>query len=181
MFFDNIYQPYKKQTDRIAQWLLVMAERCGYSPESCQNENTSRKAPGGRLKGRARKEAQREEPPSVSHAPTFRLSLAQFAELAHIIGKNKRLNVPEIFINLVQHTIKLRRDHSCIFASSEEDPAIRESNVTHDCFINTLQGVLDILKSKCVSSCKVSEVSRTREPDAKKVSLEIRFATLESP
>ncbi len=179
MFFESTYQRYKKQTDRIAQWLLETAERCGYSPESCQNENTFPKAPEGRLKGKARKKAQQDDSSSFSHARTFRLRLAQFTELAQVISKDKRLSIPETFVNLVRHTVTLRKEHSGIFSSSEEDPAIRESNATHDHFIHCLQGVLDILGSKCASSRKVSEILRTTEPDAKRVSLENRFATLE--
>lgn len=179
MVFDNTYQRYKKQTDRIAQWLLETAERCGYSPESCPDENTFPKAPGGRLKGKARKEARQQEPSSLPHAPIFRLRLAQFTELARIIVKNKALIIPETFVNLVQHTIKLRRKHSILFGSSEEDSSVRDSNATHDYFVNTLKGVLDILESKDASFIQVPENSRTTEPHPKKLSLKNRFAALE--
>lgn len=179
MFFDNTYQRYKNQTDKIAQWLLETAERCGYSPETFPDENTFPKAPGGRLKGKARKEAQQQAPSSLAHAPVFRLRLTQFTELAHIIVKNKGIDIPATFINLVRHTIRLRRKHSTLFGSSEEDSSIRDSNATHDYFVNTLECVLDILNSKVASSSEVPESSQTTKPHAKKFNLVNKFAALE--
>lgn len=131
------------------------------------------------MKGKARKESQQQESSSLSLAPAFCLRLAQFTELAHIIVKNKRLSIPETFVDLLQHTVKLRREYSSLFASSEEDPSLRESTATHDYIIDTLEGVLNILKSQHASYWKGPEVSRTTKPDGKEASLENRFAALE--
>lgn len=137
----------------------------GTAQEPCQNENTSSKAPRARLKGRARKKAQQRESSSLSHAPTFCLRLVSFTELSHIIVNDKRLSLLQPLVNPVQHRVKLRRKHSSIFASSESDSSLCESNATHNYFVETLEGVLDILKSKHASSCTGFEISRTTKPD----------------
>lgn len=70
--FINTYQRYKKQTDRIAQWLLDTAEQYGYNYPIQPTAESNKKS-------------------NLAEMQPYRIRLAQFQELAAVIvnGKGK--------------------------------------------------------------------------------------------
>lgn len=129
--FINTYQHYKKQTDRIAQWLLDTAEQSGYNystQPAAESEKKSR----------------------VGEVPPHRIRLAQFRELAtFIVNGKEQSSIPRALINLLKDTISPRKDFAQFFRKHRKPTSSVEVDLKHTYFIKKLEEVLEILKPAC--------------------------------
>lgn len=151
--FTDTYQRYKNCTDRISAWLLETAEECGYHLSVPPSNNEPADRPSARLKGKARKHKKKIASTPIKPNAPFRIRLAQFTELAHVIANNEKAKVPLSVVKLLQQTIELRTDCSQFFvevASAVDDALLEASNNKHSYFIETLKGVLKILQPRYV-------------------------------
>lgn len=202
-FFTQTYQLYKKQTDQIAQWLLDTAEQCGYQLETQASKGTNAKgsipitntpSASGRLKGKARKEARsrlnaqqspQSSSPAAAEAPLFPIRLPQFAELASaIVDKGKgKVVVPNSIVQLVQHTIKMRRRISSFYetrAVSTSSDSLLEENSKHLHFIAKLEEVLEILKPQVTPPSRKSDELQGDAAGSAVESNSTQFSTLDN-
>ncbi|KAL9064344.1 MAG: hypothetical protein Q9161_008944 [Pseudevernia consocians] len=199
--FANTYRRYKSQTDKIAQWLLETAELCGYQPSASPLEvrkttSKTNAAGGGRLKGRARKDArQQESTTSTAHLPAhkptgpiFRIRLSDFVELASVIATAgpKKAKVPDTLLELVQRTVDLRRLYSDFYqamAAKTNDKSIHDSNKRHSFFTEALEEVQRILRPANVGpqpTGKLNDMSQTKvDSDFDSNTLSNRFHNLQ--
>lgn len=164
--FINTYQRYKKQTDRIAQWLLDTAEQCGYNYPIHPTESKKKS--------------------NVGEAQPYRIRLAQFRELAAVIVNGKDIpSIPRALINLLKDTISLRKDFAQFFRKHRKQTTSVDADSMHTHFINKLEEVLDILKPACseespiplARSALANKGATLTEP--KNQNLDNRFSALE--
>lgn len=165
--FINTYQRYKKQTDTIAQWLLDTAEQCGYNYPIQPAAESKKKS-------------------NVGVVQSYRIRLAQFRELAAVIVDGKEQpSIPRALINLLKHTISLRKDFAQFIRKYRKQTSSVDADSTHSHFIKELEEVLEILKPACPEE---SPVPSTRSALAKNgaaltepkiPSLDNRFSALE--
>jgi hypothetical protein len=85
----SAYRQYKQDTDAVASWLAATARAHGYPAELLTNKDTdsppSQQPKSGRLKGKARKQAQQkaaksDQPAAV--APKYTVAIKDFIPLA---------------------------------------------------------------------------------------------------
>ena len=179
--FINSYQLYKKQTDKLAQWLVDNAIACGYKvPESekivsklnCnvigvdRPDSAPSPTPSGRLKGRARKEAKLKAAASVipiedaAPQPAYRIKLSQFAQLARRIAQDSEPAIPDSVIKLANQVIDLRRGFSRFYEKQATD-LTRAAIFKHAHFVEILEEVIDILKAPSSAGTKDSVIAST--------------------
>lgn len=165
--FINTYQRYKKQTDKIAQWLLDTAEQYGYNYPIQPAAESKKKSNSGEVQ-------------------SYRIRLAQFQELATVIVNGKEQpSIPRALINLLKDTISLRKDFAQFFRKHRKQASSKDADLTHTHFINQLEEVLEILKPACPEESPVSLArsalanngATLTEP--KTPNLENRFSNLE--
>lgn len=136
--FINTYQRYKKQTDKIAQWLLDTAEQYGYNYPIQPAAESKKKSNSGEVQ-------------------SYRIRLAQFQELAAVIVNGKEQpSIPRALINLLKDTISLRKDFAQFFRKHRKQASSKDADLTHTHFIKQLEEVLEILKPACPEESSVS-------------------------
>jgi len=69
------YRQYKQDTDAVASWLAATARAHGYPADLLANYSPPEPPKSGRLKGKARKEAAREQAADAS-GPTHKYTVA---------------------------------------------------------------------------------------------------------
>lgn len=165
--FINTYQRYKKQTDKIAQWLLDTAEQYGYSYPIQPAAESKKKS-------------------NVGEVQSYRIRLAQFQELAAVIVNGKeRPSIPRALINLLKDTISLRKDFAQFFRKHRRQASSKDVDLKHNHFIKQLEEVLEILKpaspeespvslARSASADNGTTVTETKTPNS-----ENRFSNLE--
>lgn len=165
--FINTYQRYKKQTDKIAEWLLDTAEQYGYNYPIQPAAESKKKSNSGEVQ-------------------SYRIRLAQFQELAAVIVNGKEQpSIPRALIKLLKDTISLRKDFAQFFRKHRKQASSKDADLMHTHFINQLEEVLEILKPACPEESPVSLArsalanngATLTEP--KTPNLENRFSNLE--
>jgi hypothetical protein len=160
------YAEYKKGTDTFVQWFVETARATGtvaFLFESGVKVDTPAPTPaGGRLKGKARKQAKTEAPKPTLESQ--KISINVFAQLAHAIANDKTAKVPPSIFGILRSVIRGRKECATWFISNQIDASdtMRENNEGHQHFIAVLEHVMNILKVKEPSLRKA--VSQTTTP-----------------
>ncbi|KAH7305437.1 hypothetical protein B0I35DRAFT_413836 [Stachybotrys elegans] len=144
----SIYQQYKADTDVVATWLAVTAKEHGYT-ESTPGSNSVAKS--ARLKGKARKKAQKGEATpnatagSTTAKPKHVLKIKEFEPIATFLAAIDTLKVPDYFAVAIERVIWVRKSFSGDLQQSGEnvDPA---SDQRHAHFVGILEKARDLLK-----------------------------------
>lgn len=156
------YKRYKEDTNVFATWLSTTAKVCGYKSEASSQpsvQNNAPKTPSIRLKGRARKEAQKATANRDGSSQDVKLADLQvtrytvktkdFLEQAKVVTKSvrHRVQVPLNILRVVQRAIHARKRCADWFRKTgAKDEASIEG---HDHFINVLENALAILQPCC--------------------------------
>lgn len=146
----DIYQLYKRDTNSIATWLANTAKNNGYGAALHHQENVSHR--GGRLKGKARKEAKavtrttNEQATSSTNRPAHALAIREFVPLATFIATAKPVIQVPLFLSItLNRVIKVRATFSRILGEKSEQ-LDETSDAGHSHFLSVLERVRDILK-----------------------------------
>lgn len=178
------YKRYKEDTNVFATWLSTTAKACGYkseTPPQSPVQKNAPKIPSSRLKGKARKEAQKAtasgDGPSqdvklADYLPVtkYTVKTKDFLDQAIVVAKSvrPRIQMPLNILRVVQRAIHARKRCADWFRKTgAKDEASIEG---HDHFINVLEKALAILQSCCPKSAKAGkQEQKTRdsppEPD----------------
>ncbi|ORZ37745.1 hypothetical protein BCR44DRAFT_1024912 [Catenaria anguillulae PL171] len=205
----GLYKQYKRDTSCLATWLVNTSHSLGYSaalPDDAASPSSpqpaSAKAP--RLKGKARKDAQKNRPeraPSSSspHSssstckdkshgstdiPTTSINGNQFVNFAQFIANTEpAITVPTRVLDWACRAIRGRQVCGDWFrdrtgSESSEDDTLAKSNRAHDHFTALLEQVVVILAPR-VASAKAAMRSPQSTPLTGVELLESRFAALD--
>lgn len=156
------YRQYKQDTAIVASWLTATAEKHGYSARlstpSLHHHTTKGQAKGGgRLKGKARKEAKDQAAAAQGSkdkhmgSAISKLDPGDFVPLARfIVALKPVVQVPLYFITAINRTIISRKRFWQMWGGNDEglDEDTRESNKGHLHFICVLEEVRTILQPR---------------------------------
>jgi hypothetical protein len=145
------YAEYKKGTDTFVQWLVETARATGtvgFLLKSGVTVAAPTAPAGGRLKGKARKQAKKESLKPVLE--TQKISINVFDQLAHAIANDKTAKVPPSIFGILRSVIRGRKECATWFIPNQIDAsdAMKETNEGHQHFIAVLEHVISILKVK---------------------------------
>lgn len=164
------YKRYKEDTNVFATWLSTTAKACGYKSEISPRtpvQKDAPKTPSIRLKGKARKEAQKAA--ANGDGPSQEVKLADlqvtrytvktkdFLDQAKVVTKSvrPRIQMPLNILRVVQRAIHARKRCADWFRKTgAKDEASIEG---HDHFINVLENALAILLPCCPKSAQTSK------------------------
>lgn len=188
------YKRYKEDTNVFATWLSTTANACGYKSETSPQPPVQKNAPkiaSSRLKGKARKEAQKAtangDGPSqdvklADYLPVTKCTVKtkDFLDQANVVAKSvrPRIQMPLNILRIVQRAIHARKRCADWFRKTgAKDEASIEG---HDHFINVLEKALAILQSCCPKSAKAGKQEQnTRDsPPEPDQNLSNRFGML---
>lgn len=149
----SVYRKYKEDTDAVATWLASNAKKGDCPPDllvspakaSPAQQNKS----GGRLKGKARREAKRGgQSASKPASPKHVLPLRSFVPLAeHILASQRTPFVPAHFQKTLDRVIAIRSSFGEQLQENGAQPSAA-SDDKHSFFNNILIKVRDILRPK---------------------------------
>ncbi|KAF5536712.1 hypothetical protein FPHYL_12922 [Fusarium phyllophilum] len=150
------YQQYKADTDSIAAWLASTAKACGYPADLLTSTAVQQSQPkgGGRLKGKARKDAKKQkQAPSVAPVeatrPKYIIAIKDFISFAEYIFASTKplISVPKSLAETIDRVIYMR---SRFGAQLEEQGAEvnDKSDETHNYFIGVLESVRSVLRPR---------------------------------
>ncbi|KAJ3498339.1 hypothetical protein NLG97_g1197 [Lecanicillium saksenae] len=165
----STYLEYKKDTDSIASWLASTAKAAGFKASNLAGPPTQ-SAGGGRLKGKARQQAKKNNlsKPVVASTAKYTIRLRDFTVLAeYILGK--AIAVPLSFQSTLDRAITARGGFG---AKLEKHGSTVEpgNDAKHENFVDVLKHVRVILTSLMPAP--------TDEPSAEDDTLFNRFAGL---
>lgn len=159
------YKRYKEDTNVFATWLSTTAKACGYKSENSPQppvQKDAPKIPSSRLKGKARKEAQKAaangDGPSQDvkladlQVTRYTVKTKDFLDQAKVVTKSvrPRIQMPLNILRVVQRAIHARKRCADWFRKTgAKDEASIEG---HDHFINVLENALAILLPCCPKS-----------------------------
>lgn len=188
------YKRYKEDTNVFATWLSTTANACGYKSETSPQPPVQKNAPkiaSSRLKGKARKEAQKAtangDGPSqdvklADYLPVTKCTVKtkDFLDQANVVAKSvrPRIQMPLNILRVVQRAIHARKRCADWFRKTgAKDEASIEG---HDHFINVLEKALAILQSCCPKPAKAGkqEQKTTDSPPEPDQILSNRFGML---
>ncbi|KAG5743055.1 hypothetical protein H9Q72_013948 [Fusarium xylarioides] len=150
------YQQYKADTDSVAAWLASTAKACGYPADLLTSTAAQQSQPkgGGRLKGKARKDAKKQKPapnaaPVEPTRPKYIIAIKDFIPLAEYIFASTKplISVPKSLAETIDRVIYMR---SRFGAQLEEHGAEvnDKSDETHNYFIGVLEIVRSVLRPR---------------------------------
>ncbi|RGP79058.1 hypothetical protein FLONG3_2964 [Fusarium longipes] len=139
---------YNADTNSVAAFLASTARICGYK---CERLDDCKPSVGGRLKGKARKEAKSQkaeptkQPPNVKRTK-YTVALREFVPMAECIAKSQKplITVPSSFVSTIDRAIRLRST----FANQMMDHGLDtdlDADSTYDYFVGILKGVREAL------------------------------------
>ncbi|KAJ3517953.1 hypothetical protein NM208_g14631 [Fusarium decemcellulare] len=163
----DVYQSYKKDTDSVASWLASTAKACGYS--------LSKPKGAGRLKGKARKEAQKQQKPNQQTSADYIIAIQDFIPLAeHIRASTKPvISVPISFTQTIDRVIRVRSSFSLKLAK-QGTVLDAEADATHCFFVQVLEEVREILRPCMAAETQTSPAeSRAEGPKNKFAALNV--------
>ena len=156
------YGRYKEDTNKFITWLVDTAKNYGHvtpSPVLALATSTPR------LKGRARKDAQKTASMSKNMGWEVRgkVSLQDIIDLAKtIVGNSSRkdpLQVPQYMLKIARNAIDARRKFVEWFQTQVVDqPALEENNKRHPYFVQILEEALALLTPYVMASLKENAV-----------------------
>ncbi|KAF5011827.1 hypothetical protein FDECE_2117, partial [Fusarium decemcellulare] len=147
----SVYQQYKKDTDSVASWLASTAKACGYSPDLL-NSTVSQPKVAGRLKGKARKEAKKQQIPNPSpqqSTPKYIIAIKDFIPLAEYICACTKpvISVPVSFTETINRVIHVRAGFGAQLAEEGAVPNAK-ADATHSFFVGVLEKVREVLRPR---------------------------------
>ncbi|KAF5234223.1 hypothetical protein FAUST_7749 [Fusarium austroamericanum] len=171
--FLSIYQQYKRDTDIVASWLVTTANQHGYTallaiPLSARATIDKSAAPlSSRLKGKARKEAKKQQQrhvaplvtdakdtPGPSPKSKYILAIRDFVPLAEFIARKLTLTtsmeatngtqIPLFFRTALERAIWARKTFSVHFSEANKHLNV-EANTAHAYFVSVLEKVRCVL------------------------------------
>lgn len=165
---NGIYQQYKADTDVVAQWLEVIAKEHGYSSVA-SSPATNNAATGGRLKGKARKQAKaamsgQTSLPTSIRPKTHIIKTKDFEPMAVHIASCADIAIPHYFSKALDRVISVRRNFAARLASNGVDISAA-SNKSHSFFVEVLEKVKQALRP-LLATMQVHSVSAPVMPPA---------------
>ncbi|CAH0028290.1 unnamed protein product [Clonostachys rhizophaga] len=147
----SIYQQYKGDTDAVATWLATTAKANGY----VQGMGSAASG-GGRLKGKARKQAkQAAQPPQdfgatisskpAAQAKKYALKISDFEPMATFLSRINSIKVPDYFAVAIERVVWVRKNFANGLSGSGST-ADTASDERHLHFANVLERVRDLLR-----------------------------------
>lgn len=145
--FADTYQRYKAGNKYFVQWLVDTARATG-TVNNLLEAVKPQHPPGGRPKGKARKEHKKLGPASSGH--THQIPERLYHSLAVAIADAPNLQVPQDIFIILRSIIRDRRECGAWYRWTTRygETAKQDSNATHVHFVSTLQSVLIVLKKK---------------------------------
>lgn len=149
----GIYQQYKADTDVVAEWLAVTAIEHGYrSANSLSASNPAVK--GGRLKGKARKQAKATvsghtaaaTTPDAASGTTHIVKTSDFEPMAVYIAGCSDIVIPRYFAKALSRSISVRKNFAERLGSNGVNISA-ESEKSHSYFIEVLEKVRHALQA----------------------------------
>jgi hypothetical protein len=144
-FLFHSYKRYKVETNRVAAWLAETAQTCGYTLEG---QPAIARPSGGRLKGKARKEARQAK--TVGPAAGLRLTISANslpAMAQSIANQTPPIRVPAFILGLLNSAITLRKRCAGWFQTkTARKDLLHERLDGHAHFISVLEQVRQILE-----------------------------------
>lgn len=164
----GIYRNYKADTDVVASWLATTAEQHGYRVGGASAANPA--ATGGRLKGKARKQAKATVPApthgaSIENKAKHIIKVRDFEALAvYIAGLGSTVRIPSFFTEALRRVISVRRSFAEHLASAGVNITLR-SEVTHSYFVEQLENVWQILSPAVHITTATANATVTSQDD----------------
>jgi len=163
----DTYRRYKKGTDNFVQWLAETARDTGLV-ESVFKAGLKEQAPaaGGRLKGKARKEAKKAG--LTTNAAKLEVPIKAMVELAEAIVTTNKVEVPRSVLTTLGAVIRGRKDCATwyILNQNDADEEMRKNNARHQYFIEVLEELRDTLKKSQPSTKQTAQ--QASDPDSKR-------------
>ncbi|OIW25606.1 hypothetical protein CONLIGDRAFT_708227 [Coniochaeta ligniaria NRRL 30616] len=167
----STYRQYKHDTDVVASWLAHMGRRIGCPDEllasaPAAGPTAAKKVAGGRLKGKARKQAKAgpssSAPPGGAapeaapasaapppDLPKYVLAIKNFVPLAEFIGSSEidkyKVDIPHTFVAAIERAISVRRAFASLLQKQGIDSKLKR-DAKHSFFVGVLERVRDLLK-----------------------------------
>ncbi|RYP13099.1 hypothetical protein DL765_007048 [Monosporascus sp. GIB2] len=164
---ESTYERYKHDTAVVSSWLVQTAKRYGY-PTPLEVIGGQPKAKSARLKGKARKQMNKEAGGGVNTATSgkrryeYILAVKDFVPLAEFIAtvnEPKPVPIPLTIMTTLSRVIRVRKSFSTLL--EKEGSALDvDSDVKHSYFVGILENVRDILKP-LVGALDLSEMHET--------------------
>ncbi|KAF4440758.1 hypothetical protein F53441_12209 [Fusarium austroafricanum] len=146
------YQQYKADTDSVAAWLASTAKACGYPADLLSPDGQKKET--GRLKGKARKGAKKQQKPAQNSAPAdsarkYIIAIKDFIPLAEYIFASTKpvISVPKALAETIDRVIFMRSK----FGSDLIEHGAKlnqDSDATHNYFVGVLQKVRSVLRPR---------------------------------
>jgi hypothetical protein len=145
----DTYRRYKKGTEGFVQWLAGTARATGTVEEVFKSgPQEPRPTPGGRLKGKARKEAKKAG--LATNTSTCQVPIKTFVKLAKAVVASPHVQVPRSVTTTLRAVIQGRKNCAAWYLLNQDDASdtMKRNNDGHQYFIKVLQDTLDILNRK---------------------------------
>ncbi|KGQ05259.1 hypothetical protein BBAD15_g9488 [Beauveria bassiana D1-5] len=141
----STYLEYKKDTDSIASWLASTARAAGFNTSNLSAPPSLAGTNGGRLKGKARKQAKKASSKPVATSTKYVIRIRDFTVLAEYILE-KAIAVPLSFQSTLDRVIAARAGFGAQLDGEgfSVDPKV---DAKHENFVDVLKHVRDILTS----------------------------------
>ncbi|KAM3556423.1 hypothetical protein MY1884_005056 [Beauveria asiatica] len=141
----STYLEYKKDTDSIASWLASTARAAGFNTSDLSAPPSLAGTSGGRLKGKARKQAKKAPSKPVAKSTKYVIRIRDFTVLAEYILE-KAIAVPLSFQSTLDRAIAARAGFGAQIKGEgfSVDP---EVDAKHENFVDVLKHVRVILTS----------------------------------
>ncbi|KAK8097029.1 hypothetical protein PG999_012973 [Apiospora kogelbergensis] len=152
----NTYSQYKQDTNSVATWLASTAKANGYSSDLLSNANANKgkgaagQPGGGRLKGKARAQARKVNPPEKNNANsnnTRALSISSRLLISSHWLSSLRASPPQVpasFRTTIDRVIAARTAFSNQLAHHGQTDEEKDSK--HQYFVGVLEKVRDVLR-----------------------------------
>jgi hypothetical protein len=145
----DTYRRYKKGTENFVQWLAGTARATG-TVDSVFAASLQEQVPaaGGRLKGKARKEAKKAG--LATNTTTYQVSINTFVKLARAITDTSNIEVPHSVFATLSAVVRGRKDCAAWYVLNQDhaNDTMKANNDRHQHFIEILEDTLQMLKKK---------------------------------
>ncbi|XWW97816.1 hypothetical protein V2A60_005803 [Cordyceps javanica] len=167
----SIYQQYKADTDIVAEWLTVTARKHGYcETNSSSASNTA--LTGGRLKGKARKQAKGQTTAAITPVTeprnTHIVKTKDYEPMAVYIAGCSGIDIPRYFASALNRVISVRKNFAERLASYGVNTST-ESEKGHSYFVEVLekvrQALQPLLAGVSVSNVRVAPAAAIKKPE----------------
>lgn len=142
----DTYRKYKKGTENFVQWLAGTA-RATSKVQDVFAAGLQEKIPiaGGRLKGKARKEAKNAGLSAVT--TTYEIPISAFVKLAKAVSSVGNIEVPRSVFTTLSAVIRGRKDCAAWYMMNQDgaENTMKGNNERHQNFIEVLEDTLQAL------------------------------------